>query len=136
MLASLHVGVTLYEFRIWEAVAGCAMRVTHSGAATAPSDPANSGVAAEEPTGIEVDNPELAITHDTRDVLESFTLPAGHFRLLHPQFYDQTDFANELVQELTWLLHPCTGHLRLQGNLFNIESTVTGHGLLLWKHAA
>ncbi len=48
---------------------------------------------------------------------------------------DQTDRRNELVAEQEWLLHPNEAALALDGNLFIVEDTLTGAGLIFLKHA-
>lgn len=41
---------------------------------------------------------------------------------------------NELVSEREWLLHPAE-NLRLPGNLFTLEDSLTGNGLIFLKEA-
>ncbi len=71
---------------------------------------------------------------ETRDGIERCTLRAQHVRLRQVLLADQTDGSNTLVQEREWLLHPCET-LALTGNLFILEDTRTGAGLILLKEA-
>ena len=69
------------------------------------------------------------------DCLERFAASPTHLRFTQVTFQDQTDAHNELVFEREWLLHPNEALLERTGNLFIIEDTLTGAGLLFLKHA-
>jgi alpha-galactosidase len=67
-------------------------------------------------------------------VLEHLPLAPLHIRLTRAVFKDATDSFNELVHEDQWLLHT-SEDLSLQGNVFVLEDTLTGSGIVLLKHA-
>lgn len=69
------------------------------------------------------------------DGMEHLNLAPRHVRLTQVLLEDGTDGHNELVQEREWLLHSNEAHLALKGNLFVIEDTITGDGLVFLKHA-
>ncbi|MGH9667469.1 MAG: hypothetical protein ACRD9L_23855, partial [Bryobacteraceae bacterium] len=64
---------------------------------------------------------------------EQFLLPDGHYRLIQITLFDQTDTHNELVFEDEWLLDSNEHELKLPGNVFILENTVTQNGLLSLK---
>jgi len=66
--------------------------------------------------------------------LENLFLASPHLRLTQVTFMDQTDNHNELVQENEWLLLN-ERNLQLSGNLFAVENSVTGEGLVFLKLA-
>lgn len=66
---------------------------------------------------------------------ERFLLPDGHYRFVQVSLFDQTDIHNELVFEDEWLLDSNEHELRLPGNVFFLENTVTQNGLLFLKQA-
>lgn len=70
------------------------------------------------------------------DALEHLLLTNPHLRLTHVALYDRSDFHNELALENEWLLHPNEALLRLNGNLYFVEDTLTGSGLVLLKEAS
>ena len=66
--------------------------------------------------------------------LEQLALASQHLKLTQVNLYDQTDTHNELVNERQWLLHT-SENLRLQGNLFTLEDSLTGNGPIFLKEA-
>ena len=64
---------------------------------------------------------------------EQFSLPDGHYRFIQVTLFDQTDTHNELVFEDEWLLDSNEHELKLPGNVFILENTVTRNGLLFLK---
>jgi alpha-galactosidase len=70
-----------------------------------------------------------------QDSLEHIQIAAPHLRLTQVILLDRTDQHNELVFENEWLLHPNEALLELQGNVFIIENTITGDGLVYLKEA-
>lgn len=86
------------------------------------------------PTGVET-LAQSAEELPPLDLQEMLRLPAAHLRFLQVTLHDQTDVHNELVTEREWLLHPAEDTLDLTGNLFVLENTLTGAGLIFIKHA-
>lgn len=78
-------------------------------------------------------NTSESATGIERDVNPT-SIAATHWKLTQVEFEDQTDAHNELVHEREWLLHPCE-ELRLQGNLFLLENTLTREGTIFLKRA-
>lgn len=87
-----------------------------------------------EPTGVELlDNARRRQGPPVIDVMESFALEPQHLRVTQVRMMDRTDGHNELVFENEWLLMLNENNLRLQGNVFVIEDTLTGNGLIVLK---
>ncbi|BCM88948.1 hypothetical protein IAD21_00790 [Abditibacteriota bacterium] len=82
------------------------------------------------PSGVEPDLPA-----ETTAPASKFSFEPGRFRLTQVILSDQTDARAELVQEREWLLHPSEGEMRLRGNVFVLESVLTGNGTLFVKLA-
>lgn len=95
----------------------------------------SSAAAAIQSTGIELD-PSPTVARPAAAALETFTLARQHVRLIQVTLRDQTDIHNELVAESEWLLHPAEADLRLTGNLFILEDTLCGDGLIFLKLTA
>lgn len=90
--------------------------------------------AANVPSGIETDAPAKGGGTPSGEVLQRITVREQHLRLTQVLLQDQTDGHNELVQTREWLLHP-SERVELQGNLFVVESPLTGKGRVLLKLA-
>jgi alpha-galactosidase len=69
------------------------------------------------------------------DAVEHLQIAQPHLRLTQVTLKDRTDQRNELVFEDEWLLHPNEALLELPGNVFIIEDTLTGNGLVFLKEA-
>jgi len=69
------------------------------------------------------------------DALEHLQITAAHPRFTQVVLRDRTDQHNELVFENEWLLHPNEAAVELQGNIFSVENTLTGEGLVFLKEA-
>jgi alpha-galactosidase len=109
-----------YEFQIFPDAAGARMWVIASGVATnSQSSPAVTSESARPVT----------------DDLENLEIVNPHIRLIQVSLRDRTDEHNELVFENEWLLHPNEATLQLKGNLFVLENTLTGDGLIFLKEA-
>lgn len=108
-----------YEFQIFPAAAGIRMwtEVKGTSASALRTEPA---------------------THDVQalgDALEHLQIANPHLRLIQVTLQDRTDQHNELVFEDEWLLHPNEALLQLRGNLFVLEDTLSGNGLIFLKEA-
>nr|CAA9229474.1 GH36 [uncultured Armatimonadetes bacterium] len=137
-------GATLtltYRFQIFPEARGVVARLRaerRAGAESGPVEPARKLPPSESagPTGSEGGTErQPAGEPDGWDLLENLDLSPRHLRLTRVTLRDRTDRHNELVFEDEWLLHPNEGPLALSGNLFVLEDTLTGDGLILVKHA-
>ena len=72
---------------------------------------------------------------DVLDAIEHIETDRPHLRFTQVTLRDRTDNHNELVFEDEWLLQPNEALLELQGNIFFLEDTVTGSGLIFLKEA-
>jgi alpha-galactosidase len=88
----------------------------------------------DAPTGIESAEVPAAVAPELLDRMDGFSLRPHHLRLRQVHLVDQTDFRNELVHEREDLLHICE-RITAQGNLFILEDSLTGAGLILLKEA-
>lgn len=109
-----------YEFQIFPDASGVRMWVVASGiTANSQSVPASASDRAQPVT----------------DDLENLQITNPHMRLIQVSFRDRTDEHDELVLENEWLLHPSEAALQLKGNVFILENTLTGDGLIFLKEA-
>lgn len=132
LAVTLTAGSTVYEFRLWEQLAGYAARLTFAGAGQVPIE----DEATKFGTGVELSQPKAEAKTEI-DVLEAFQFSGqSHIRLSAPQFFDQSDFHAELVHDREYLLHPCEWDVLLKGNVFAAEDLIAGQGLVMVKHAA
>ena len=110
-----------YEFQVFPQAAGIRMWLAVKGG---PGKPASALPVEPAPER----QPAL-------DALEQLQISKMHLRLTQVTLLDRTDQRNELVFEDEWLLHPNEALLELQGNLFILEDTLTGDGLMFLKEA-
>lgn len=130
LLVTFSDGPAEYQFKLWEGLAGYAGQLrTEAGVQATKAEAAKIGS-----DGVEIDEP-IAGQPTPHGALEAFEIPGGHWRLLAPEFRDQTDVHGELVGEREYLVHPCEWDLKLRGNLFVLEEVLRGHGLALVKHS-
>ncbi len=121
-----------YCFQIFPGSSAIVARLSVSGEAALP--PTNASTVHAGPTGVEV----TASEHEGEvelDALENFRLSLLHLRLIQIELKDQTDVHNELVFEHEWLLQTNEVNLKLSGNLFFLEDTLRGCGLIFLKQA-
>jgi alpha-galactosidase len=118
-----------YRFRIYPEAHGVTVQVDSA----APRTASASAPAAGQPTGVET--AASTASAPVPDLLDSLDLAAGHVRLTQVTLLDQTDVHNELVFENEWLLQTNERALRLSGNLFIVENTLTRSGLIFLKLA-
>lgn len=118
------------EWKIWPDIAGFQLRLPENGA---PVTNASAGDA-HAPTGVELAEETLE-PHSEGSALR-LSLKMTHGRLQEVEFRDQSDFHNELVFERERLLLGVERVEPLQGNVWAVENTVTGEGMVLVKHAA
>jgi len=115
-LSAVGVSGTLcYRFQVFPDSASVTMQLV--------SDMADEGTVDTSP-GVET----------ILDCLEHFPLGQRHACLTQVSLVDRTDAYNELVHEQLWLLNP-RETIRASGNLFILEDTFTGAGLILLKLA-
>lgn len=110
-------GSLRYEFQVFPEAAGVRMWIEQT-ASPNISEPAAAQAAAVRP-----------------DTLDRLLLHNSHLRLTQVILRDRTDERNELVFENEWLLQANEAALKLQGNLFDLEDTLTGNGLVMLKEA-
>jgi alpha-galactosidase len=110
-----------YEFQVFPQAAGIRTWLVVKG------DPSKLASTSSTPSKPEA-QPAL-------DALEQLQILKPHIRLIQVTMRDSTDHHNELVFEDEWLLHPNEALLQLQGNLFILEDTLTGNGLVFLKEA-
>lgn len=123
-----------YRFQVFPDSRGISIQLLESGLAGASTQSVRSGVAPEA-TGIEQDRPALGAKGKAiADVLEDFHPAPQHLRLTAVRLLDQTDVHNELAFENEWLLHTAE-RVRQPGNLFFLEETLSGDGLIFLKEA-
>ena len=72
---------------------------------------------------------------DFGEALEIFDLAPQHLRFTQVTLMDQTDNHNELVFENEWLLMLNEAPFKLAGNVFYVEDSLTGAGLIFLKQA-
>ena len=114
-------GSVRYEFQMFPEAAGVRMWIEQTGSP-------NAG----KPAGAKTAELEPVVRPDTLDRL---LLRNSHLRLTQVILRDRTDERNELVFENEWLLQANEAPLNLQGNLFDLEDTLTGNGLVMLKEA-
>lgn len=84
-------------------------------------------------TGIETET--VSTDAATTDTLDCFSPAPPHLRLTQVTLLDRTDHHENLVHEAHWLLLTAERRLSLRGNLFILEDTLTGDGLVFLKLA-
>jgi alpha-galactosidase len=117
----------LYRFRIFPNTAGVSIQVVRGGGTRIASTGSGEHVSGVEtnPTGARKLLP---------DVLDAFALAPQHLRITQVNLLDQTDIHNELVFEREWLMQN-NEKIRVPGNLFVVENTLTRAGLIFLKQA-
>lgn len=128
---------TTYRFQVFPAARGVLMQVVapaqaSSGAMQHRQNAQPEGATA---TGVEQNRTPARTNQTQADTLEDIELTPRHLRLTQVALADQTDTHNELVHEREWLLQANEQTLRLQGNLFFIEDSLTNAGLIFLKQA-
>jgi alpha-galactosidase len=88
--------------------------------------------AATGPSGVEEAKPVWVSESD--ESLENLMLSPRHLRLTQVQMMDQSDVRNELVEENEWMLMN-ERKLELPGNVFGLENSISGEGMVFVKFA-
>ena len=110
-----------YEFQVFPQASGIRSWIVVKGGAGWHPEPAAAST-----------NPEV---QPAADAVENLQITKQHLLLTQVTLKDRTDQRNELVFEDRWLLHPNEALLELPGNIFVIEDTLTGDGLVFLKEA-
>jgi alpha-galactosidase len=110
-----------YEFQVFPNASGIRMWLNVKASKVEPA------LAASSESTLNA-SPEL-------DAIEHLAITDPNLKLTQVILRDQTDHHNELVFENEWLLHPNETLLILQGNIFIIEDTISGDGLVFLKEA-
>jgi alpha-galactosidase len=113
------------RFKIFPESASITLQLLQPGAPLAPQPPGATGV--EEPF------PETPAAFD--DAIDCFAPAPPHLRLTQVTLLDRTDHHENLVHETHWLLLNGERRLGLRGNVFVLEDTLTGDGLIFLKLA-
>lgn len=121
-----------YRFQIFPSARGVSILFNSTVRDAVGKQPPQSGGAAS-PSGIE-DDAVKKITVEG-DSLEDLLLSPLHLRFTQVTLRDQTDAHNQLVFENQWLLSPSERPLKLEGNVFFVENSLTQAGLLFLKQA-
>jgi alpha-galactosidase len=130
--------VVNYEFQIFPGASGIRIWVTEAGAKSeaAGKKPGTDGpgpTVAEDTAQLQ--RSERGIKQPENDAIEHLQISAPHLKFTQATLRERTDERNELTFENEWLLHPNEVLLRLQGNLFFVENTLSGDGLVFLKEA-
>ena len=130
--------VVNYEFQVFPGANGIRMWVTASGSKSAPA-PVTPEQQAQQPAPDELvaqlQRSERGAKLPEADAIEHLQIAEPHLKLTQITLRERTDERNELVFEDEWLLHPNEALLRLQGDLFFLENTISGEGLIFLKEA-
>ena len=113
-------GRTLFEFQVFPEAAGIRVWLEEQDS---------------EANSTEVQPASTSSGPPAADALEHLRIAQPHIRLSQVILKDQTDVRDELVFENEWLLQPNESELKLQGNVFFVENTLSGDGLLFLKEA-
>lgn len=136
LVARGNTATLTYQFQIFPAVAGIAMRLrTSTPAPAGPAAPPAHIAPSAEPTGVETAPKRSSKPALLPDAIECLILSLPHLRLTRVQLQDQTDHHNTLAFENDWLLFPAQEHLYTSGDVFFIEDMLSGEGLAFVKLA-
>jgi alpha-galactosidase len=122
-----------YRFQIFPEASGVAIQVIQP--QTTPPAEESFQASPASATGVEKFSGQIAQQFPYRDRLDSFAIASQHLKLLQGVLMDQTDIRNEILFENEWLLHSNEREIKLSGNVFAFEETLTGKGCLLFKEA-
>ena len=97
--------------------------------------PAAAASSEKTATGIETEpaGAEARKKNGLFDAIEDFALAPQHLKFTQVELLDQTDNRSQLVFEQEWL--PVQETIQVPGNVFHLEDTLTGRGLIFLKLA-
>ncbi len=121
-----------YRFQVFPAAAGVGIQF-NAGLKDAAEIRTPPGGGRGVPSGIEAGPGKDSAAGG--DSLEDLMLSPAHLRFTQVTLRDQTDIHDQLVFENQWLVSPIEGPLKLEGNVFFVEDTLTNAGLLFLKQA-
>lgn len=121
-----------YRFQVFPSASGVGV-LFNTGQKDAAAVRPQAGGGQGLPSGIEQNPSKNPSLHG--DSLEDILLSPQHLRFTQVNLRDQTDVHDQLVLENEWLVSPNEGPLKLAGNVFFSENTLTGAGLLFLKQA-
>ncbi len=132
LAAELQAGERVFRFKLFDASPSVTMELIEPPA----SEKQRSAVTVERAaTGVEESDAATKSPASADDTLDSFRHAPRHLRLTQVTLIDQTDVHDNLVHETSWLLLTAEANLRLAGNVFLLEDTLTGDGLAYLKLA-
>ena len=131
-LATVGEASYAYRFQVFPSAGGVGI-LFNTGFKDAAEVHTKPGGGGRLPSGIEA-NPSKAISLEG-DSLEDLLLSPPHVSFTQVTLRDQTDVHEQLVFENQWVITPNEGPLKLEGNVFFVEDTLTKAGLLFMKQA-
>ncbi len=123
-------GQSGYIFDVFDDSAAIVLRLLTGGPAAATT---NANPAQTVASGIET-APAADATVVMTDVVDALDLDARHVRLTQVTLADQTDNHDNLTAQRSWLLYPGE-RIEGVGNLFFLEQTLSGDGVILLRLA-
>ena len=121
-----------YRFQVFPGSAGVTIDFT-SGEKVGAVVEEKSDTADKAPDGLEQPKPGNQTKGQPIQALEDLMLSPLHLRYTQVELMDQTDSHDELVFEREWL--PLQDNFEVPCNVFHVEDTLTGRGLVFLKLA-
>jgi alpha-galactosidase len=118
------------RFKLFPGSPSVTMQLLHPGATTTTVSHQHKSA-----SGIEESDAVPKTDALTTDTLDCFNPAPLHLRLTAVTLIDRTDHHENLVHESHWLLLTAERRLGLKGNLFILEDTLSGDGLIFLKLA-
>jgi alpha-galactosidase len=122
-----------YRFQIFPQATGVTLSFSSEGASASDQEK-REDLAVKKADGIEgAGVSQQAIPGNAMAMLEDFMLSPLHLRYTQLELMDQTDSNDDLVFEREWL--PLQDQFEARCNVFHVEDTLTGKGLIFLKLA-
>jgi len=129
LVVKLTTGTRIHRFKLFDESPGVSMQLIDISTKETPKVSATAAVT----TGVELKEHSKADV--VVDTLDCFRPAPVHMKLTQVTLIDQTDIHDNLVQENTYLLTVAEKCLQQSGNLFYLEDSLTGDGLISLKIA-
>jgi alpha-galactosidase len=129
LVATLTLPDRILRFKIFDLSPGVTLQLIDR----APASPNQNDKVDSAADGIEADaqTPQTA----SSDTIDCFRPTATHLRLIQATLVDRTDIHDNLVHENCFFLTVAERSVQLSGNLFYLEDTLTGDGIVSLKLA-